>query len=109
MGEGQYYKFIPDQAVETMGIANYASSDLLNSSGSECLMGLLHLQFRGLIRSHEVWDGWIIRGILFCFLLPSVVRWDLRFFGEQICFVGLIYVQVSWTLKEAGIKVISAE
>lgn len=45
MGEGQYYKFIPDQAVETMGIANYASSDLLNSSGSECLMGLLHLQF----------------------------------------------------------------
>lgn len=80
MGEGQYYKFIPDQAVETMGIANYASSDLLNSSGSECLMGLLHLQFRGLIRSHEVWDGWIIRGILFCFLLPSVVRWDLRIF-----------------------------
>lgn len=45
VGEGQYYKFISDQAVGTMGIVNYASSDLLNSSGAECLMGLLHLQF----------------------------------------------------------------
>lgn len=109
MGEGQYYKFIPDQAVETMGIANYASSDLLNSSGSECLVGLLHLQFWGLICSQKVWDGWIIHGILFCLLLPSVVRWDLCVFGEQICFVGLIDMQVSWTLKEAGTKVISTE
>lgn len=32
VGEGQYYKFIPDQAVEAMGIANYAASDLFNSS-----------------------------------------------------------------------------
>lgn len=45
MGEGQYYKFIPDQAVVTMGIVNYASSDLLNNSGPECLVGLLHLHF----------------------------------------------------------------
>lgn len=54
MGEGQYYRFIADQAVETMGLVNYASSDLLNSSGAECLVRLLHLQFRGLICSHEV-------------------------------------------------------
>lgn len=109
MGEGQYYKFIPDQAVVTMGIVNYASSDLLNSSGAECLVGLFHLHFWGLICCHEVWDGWINHRILFCLLLPGVVKWDLCFFGEQICFVGLIYMQVSWTLKEAGIKVISTE
>lgn len=60
MGEGKYYKFIPDQAVEAMGIANYAPSDLFNSSGCECLVGLLHLLFQGLACSDEVWDGWII-------------------------------------------------
>lgn len=54
-------------------------------------------------------DGWIIHRILFCLLLPSVVRCDLCFSGEQICFVGLIDMQVSWTLKEAGIKVTSTE
>lgn len=57
MGEGQYYKFIPDQAVEAMGIANYAASDLFNSSGCECLVGLSHLLFQGLVCSDEVWDG----------------------------------------------------
>lgn len=60
MGEGQYYKFIPDQAVEAMGIVNYAASDLFNSSGWECLVGLLHLLFQGLICGDEVWDGRII-------------------------------------------------
>lgn len=86
MGEGQYYKFMPDQAVETMRLVNYAFSDLLNSSGAECLVGLLRLQFQGLICSHEFWDGWVIRRILFCLILTSVARWDLCFFGERVCF-----------------------
>lgn len=67
MEEGQYYKFIPDQAVEAMGIANYAASDLFNSSGCECLVGLLHLLFQGLLCSDEVWGGWIIHRISFFF------------------------------------------
>lgn len=71
VGEGQYYKFIPDQAVETMGIDHYTSSDLLNSRGSECLMGLLHLQFQGLICSHEVWDGWMDNSQNFVLSSPS--------------------------------------
>lgn len=71
-------------------------------------MGLLHLLFQGLVCSDEVWDGWIIHRISF-FFLPSVARWDLRFISEQVCFVRLIYMQGSWTSKEAGIKVISAE
>lgn len=47
----------------------------------------------------------------FCFVFSFLVLSDgiSAFFGEQICFVGLIYMQVSWTLKEAGIKVISTE
>jgi len=109
MGEGRYYKFILDQAVEAMGIANYAASDLFSSSGCECLVGHLHFLFQGTVCSDEVWDGWIIHRILFLPVLPSVARWDLCFVSEQVCFMRLIYMQVSWTLKEAGIKVISAE
>lgn len=50
---------MPDQAV------NYAASDLFNSSGCECPVGLLHLLFQGLACRGEVWDRWIMYGIYF--------------------------------------------
>lgn len=56
--------------------------------------------------------GWVDNSqefYIFFLFLPSIGRWDLHFIIEQVCFVRLIYMQVSWTLKEAGIKVISAE
>lgn len=59
-----------------------AASDLFNSSGCQCPVGLLHLLFQGLACRGEVWDRWIIYGIYFppdgisALLVIESVLWD---------------------------------
>lgn len=35
----------------------------------------------------------------------SVTRWDFCFIEDQVCFMTFVSMWVSWTLKEAGVKV----
>lgn len=88
-------------------VVDYAASDLRSRAKCECLVGLLHLLLQGLAFAAMAWDGGKLAG--FSVLNSSVTRSDSCFIDHQICFVRFISMWVSWTLKQAGVKVPSEE